>query len=85
MNIILSDWYDDLAEFECAAKGSALNLEVSAGNHRRTFNFYDISRFSRDAADEIKECGYFRDEAAVIIAEVTRENIMKYLNSLSWD
>ncbi|MNL04595.1 hypothetical protein D3C87_1251670 [compost metagenome] len=85
MDIILPDWYDDLFEFECAAKGAVLNLEVAAGDYKRTFNFYDISRFSQEAKDEIQECGYFRDEAAVIIHEVTRENIIKYLISLNWN
>ena len=84
MNIILPDWYDDLFQFECEAKGCVLNLEAVVDKCRRIFNFYDISRFVQEAKDELNENGYFIDNNAVIIPKVTKENIMRYLDSLEW-
>ncbi|MDR2689110.1 MAG: hypothetical protein LBB76_05055 [Azoarcus sp.] len=85
MYIIFPDWYDSQLESECESKGAVLNFEVIAGNHGRIFNFYDITRFTQDAEDEIKRYGYFMDDKAVIIEKVTRVNIEKYLATLNWD
>ncbi|MDR0746519.1 MAG: hypothetical protein LBE89_01360 [Helicobacteraceae bacterium] len=85
MNIIFPDWYDSQLESECESKGSVLNFEVIAGSHKRSFNFYDITRFTQDAKDEIRQFGYFVDDKAIIIEKVTRKNIEKYLATLSWD
>ena len=82
MNITLPGWYDDLSEFECKSKGCALNFEVVFNGVNMLFDFYDIVRLSQDAKEEINENGYFRDANAVVLLEVTKENIMKYLNSL---
>jgi hypothetical protein len=82
MDIILPEWYDDIFEFECEAKGCVLNFAVTVGGRSRSFNFYDISRFTQDAEEEISQYDYFLDEDAVIIRKVTRENIVKFLNSL---
>lgn len=83
MNIVLPSWYDELFEFECEAKGSVLNFDVTVNSHKLIFNFYDIVRFTQDAQDEIEEYGYFKDEDAVILSKVTRENIIKYIYSQS--
>jgi hypothetical protein len=85
MDIIFPAWYDSQLESECESKGSVLNFEVIAGNHKRSFNFYDVTRFAQDAEYEIRRYGYFADDKAIIIEKVTRENIEKYLATLDWD
>ena len=85
MDMKLPNWYDELFEFECESKGSVLNFEVVVENKKKVFNFYDISRFIQDANDDICQQGYFKDDIAVIIESVTRKNIIKFLETLSWD
>ena len=82
MSIIFPDWYDDLLQFECESKGVVLNFEVTVNGVEFIFNFYDPVRFSQDAKDEISDVGYFKDENAVIIGKVTKDNITKFLSSL---
>lgn len=82
MNITFPDWYDDLYEFYCESKGVVLNFEVTVNGHLYTFNFYDPVRFIQDAENEIAEFGYFKDEHAVILQKVTKDNIIKFLLSL---
>lgn len=82
MNITFPDWYDDLYEFYCESKGVVLNFEVTVNGHLCTFNFYDSVRFIQDAENEIVEFGYFKDEHAVILQKVTKDNIIKFLLSL---
>ncbi|PSH11339.1 hypothetical protein B7R74_21645 [Yersinia pseudotuberculosis] len=83
MNITLPDWYDDLTELECKSKGCAINFNVVINGVDMLFNFYDITRFTQDAMDEIADSGYFKDVDAVILSEVTKNNIVIYLNLLS--
>lgn len=82
MSITLPEWYDDFSEFECKSKGCALYFEVVFNGAHIIFDFYDIVRLSQDVKEEINENGYFRNANAVILPEVTKENIVKYLNSL---
>lgn len=82
MNIIFPDWYDDLFQIECESKGVVLNLEVIVNEKSYIFNFYDPTRFLQDVGQEISELGYFRDENAVIIKRVTKDNIIEYLSSI---
>lgn len=82
MNIIFPDWYDDLFQLECESKGVVLNFEVTVNGNIYTFNFYDSIRFIQDAGDEISNVGYFKDEYAVILKKVTKDNIIKYLLSI---
>ncbi|MFU2318848.1 hypothetical protein [Rahnella sp. PCH160] len=82
MNITLPDWYDDLTEFECESKGCILNFNVIVNGRRFLFNFYNLARFTQDAMEEIAGSGYFKDADAVIIPEVTRANVISYLNTL---
>lgn len=81
-SINLPDWYDELAEFECESKGCALNFNVFINGDFLLFNFYDVYRFSQDCIGQIADFGYFKDENAVILSEVTKNNIEIYLNSL---
>ncbi|MFQ0999181.1 hypothetical protein [Gilliamella sp. BG6] len=85
MSIIFPDWYDDLYQFECESKGVILNFEITVNGNTRTFNFYDPIRFIQDMEDEIDEIadiGYFKDEYAVVLKKVTKDNIIKYLLSI---
>jgi hypothetical protein len=83
MNITFPEWYDDLSEFDCRSKGCALNFKITLNKKIYLFNFYDITRFSQDAQSEINQHGHFRDEDAVILPEVTKENITNYLKLLT--
>ncbi|NUF09154.1 hypothetical protein [Snodgrassella sp. ESL0324] len=83
MNIIFPEYYDDLLEMECKSKGCALNFNINLNGVEMIFNFYYIVRFTQDAKSELEEYGFFRDEDAVILPKVTREQIYKYLSSLS--
>jgi len=82
MNIIFPDWYDDLFQFECESKGAVLNFGVTVNGSEYIFNFYDPVRFIQDAEDDISDMGYFKDENAVVIRKVTKDNIIKFLSSL---
>jgi len=82
MNVIFPDWYNDLFQFECELKGSVLNFEFTVNGNEYVFNFYDPVRFIQDAEGEISDVGYFKDENAVIIRKVTKDNIIKFLSFL---
>jgi hypothetical protein len=82
MKIIFPDWYDNLFQLECESKGVVLNFEVTVNGNIYTFNFYDPIRFIQDAEDEISDIGYFKDEYAVVLKKVTKDNIIKYLLSI---
>lgn len=82
MKVIFPEWYDDLSEFECKSKGCALNFNVELNGSALFFNFYDIIRFTQDVESDLEEYGFFKDEDVVILPEVTREYICKFLSSL---
>lgn len=81
MNIVFPDWYDDLFEFECEEKGCILGLELKVNNTVYIHSFYDIYRFIQDAQDEISEHDFFRDDSAVILKKVNKENIRKFFQN----
>lgn len=83
MNIVFPEFYDELLEMECKSKGCALNFNINLNGVKMKFNFYDIVRFTQDAKSDLEEYVFFRDEDAVILPEVTREQIYKYLSTLS--
>ncbi|WP_155628696.1 hypothetical protein [Burkholderia stagnalis] len=68
-------WYDELAEFEHEEKGFLDGVLVTSEGVDVKLNFYDMARFAQDAADSIRDNGFFYMSGVVIVESVSRRHI----------
>ncbi|AKM04305.1 MULTISPECIES: hypothetical protein [Burkholderia cepacia complex] len=68
-------WYDELAEFEHEEKGFLEGVLVLFEGAEVELNFYDMARFTQDAADSIRDNGFFYMSGIVIVESVSKRHI----------
>ncbi|WP_175954289.1 hypothetical protein [Burkholderia sp. BCC0405] len=68
-------WYDELAEFEHEEKGFLEGVLVLYEGGNVKLNFYDMARFTQDAAESIRDDGFFYMSGVVIVDSVSRRHI----------
>ncbi|KVN90173.1 hypothetical protein WJ70_18580 [Burkholderia ubonensis] len=68
-------WYDELAEFEHEEKGFLEGVHVTSEGGDVQLNFYDMTRFAQDAADSVRNNGFFYMAGVVIVESVSRTHM----------
>ncbi|KVM74356.1 hypothetical protein [Burkholderia stagnalis] len=68
-------WYDELAEFEHEEKGFLEDVLVTSEGGDVQLNFYDMTRFAQDAADSVRNNGFFYITGVVIVESVSRTHM----------
>ncbi|KUZ63926.1 hypothetical protein WI38_32625 [Burkholderia ubonensis] len=68
-------WYDEIAEFEHEEKGFLEGVLVTSEGGDVQLNFYDMTRFAQDAADSVRNNGFFYMTGVVIVESVSRTHM----------
>ena len=79
MNIKFPDWFDNLTEIECEAKGFISTIEIMIDRRVEIYTIYDSIRFDQDIFEELSAEGYFYLEKLLIVRKVNKENIVNAL------
>jgi len=80
MKIIFPEWYDDLYEFECDAKGCILNIPILLNDNEIILDIYTIHRLNQDL--KLEEDKFIYANKILIINIVNKEHIINALKNI---
>lgn len=75
-------YYDDLYAWEVEAKGWLQGVAFTTDGRRYSVTFYDPVTLAQDSAEEVAGGGVFLEPNLIVIAAVTRENIVAAIDAI---